>query len=355
MKRNYFIIIVIVSIFCLFLIFFALWWEIQTPVQKEVSLPPPLAPYKSFISGVGVVEPSSGNILIGTSMNRIVQKVLVKVGEKIKKGDVLIRLDNRDLQAELKVQLAAYKSAQAKLQKLQSSPRPEDLSEAEASLKNAKAQYELAKNEYERVLSLPDPRALSEEEKHRRYFNYQQAEAKYKEAQANFDKVKAGTWTPDLEIARYEVQQAKSNFDRIKTEIERTLIRSPIDGTILQVNVHDGEFASLDVANTPMMIIGNIDDLHVKVSINQLDISYFSSSAPAVAYLQGDSRYQFPLDFVRIEPFVVGKQNLTNEISEKVDTRVLKIIYLIKKDHHQVYPGQQMDVFIETQWHKNEK
>ncbi|MBA3603897.1 MAG: hypothetical protein H0W50_09740, partial [Parachlamydiaceae bacterium] len=68
----------------------------------------------------------------------------------------------------------------------------------------------------------------------------------------------------------------------------------------------------------------------------------------AVAYLQGDAKVQFALKFVALEPYFVAKQNLTNEITEKVDTRVLQAIYSLQESKHRVFVGQQMDVFIET-------
>lgn len=348
MNRNYFIIIVMAAICCLFLIFFALWWEVQSPIEKENSVPPAVAPYKSYISGVGIVEPSTNNIFIGTPLNRIVEKVMVAVGEKVKKGQILIQLDGRDLQAELKVQLAAYKSALAKFKKLQSFPRPEDLTEATAVLTDAKVKLDFAKNEYERIKTLQDQRALSEMDKNRRYSDYQQAEANFLQAQAKWEKTKAGVWKPDLEIARYNVQEAQANMQRIKTEIDRTIIRSPIDGTVLQINIHGGEFPPPDTFKTPMMILGNIDSLNIRVSINQLDIPYFEPGAPAMAFLQGNTRMQFPLLFLRIEPFLTRKQDFTNEVGEIIDTRVLQIIYRVKNDDHPIYVGEQMDAFIET-------
>lgn len=348
MKRNYFNLIVYAAVLCLFLIFFSFWWEIESPVKKESVDIPPRSPYKNYISGVGIVEASSQNISIGTPLNRIVERVLVKVGDKVKKGDVLLRLDDRDLQANLVMELAAYKGAQAKLNRLEAFPRAEDLQEAEAEYKITEVDLEKAKNEYEMILKLPDPRAISEEEKKRRYFNFQQAQAKRVQAAASLEKIKAGTWKPDLEIARLGVHEAGASLNRVKTEIDRTVIRSPIDGTILQLNIHEGEFPPLDTWRTPMVIVGNVDELFLRVSINQLDIRQFRPEASAVAFIQGDSHIKFPLEFVRVEPFLDPKQNVTNEITEKIDTRVLNIVYRIKKENHLLFVGQQMDVFIET-------
>lgn len=350
MSRNYFIVIVAVALACLFLILFSLWKEIDSPVTKNPVIAPPLTPFKTSIAGVGIVEASSGNILIGTALNRMVEKIFVKVGEKVEKGDMLLYLENRDLKAELMAQEDLYKIAQAKLQKLESLPRSEDLQAAKAVYDSSKAELDLAKNQYEMVLDLMDPRAISQEEKNRRLSNYQQAEAKWQQAQAELDKIKAGTWKPDLEIAQLEVMQADTNVKRVKTDIERTIIQSPIDGTILQVKIHEGEFPAPDAFRMPMMILGNTEEMFLRVSINQLDIPYFCPDSPAVAFLQGDAHVEFPLEFIHVEPLLVNKQNLTNEITEKVDTHVLQIIYRIKGEDPRIFVGQQMDVFIETKY-----
>lgn len=346
MHRNYFQIIVYASILCLILIFVSLWREINTPATKQPNNPPPVAPFKTSIAGTGVVEPSSGNILIGTPLNKTVSTINVNVGDKVKKGDVLFTLDDRDLKANLQSQKAAYESVQAKLQRLEAFPRKEDLLAATAAVANAKAELNLSESQYKMVQNLPDPRAISEEDKLRRLANYQQAEAKWQQAQADLEKIQKGTWKKDLEIARTELQEAKASIEQTETEIERTIIRAPIHGSVLQINIHQGELAQTD--NQPAMIIGNTDELYLRVSIDQLDIPFFSPKEPAVAYFQDNAKLKFPLEFVRVNPFLVAKKNLTNELSETVDTRVLQIIYRIKNDNHPIYVGQQMDAFIDT-------
>lgn len=351
MHSKYFLFIVAIALICLFLIFFSLWREIEAPLTKDTGIPPPRAPYESQISGVGIVEASSDNITIGTPVNRIIDKVLVTVGQKVKKGDALFQLENLDLKANLMTQQTAYEIAVANLQKLQSLPRAEDLAAAKAAMKNAQVELEFVKKQYEMVQALQDSRAISQEEKNRRLFNYQQSEAKLQQVQADLEKIEAGAWKPDLEIAQLEVQQANANVNRIQAEIQRTTIQSPIDGTILQIKIHEGEMPPYDSFRTPLMVLGNTEDLFLRVSINQLLIPEFQPEAPAVAFIQGNSRFQYPLEFVRIEPLLVHKQDLTNEITERIDTRVLQIIYRIKKDVPPLFVGQQMDVFIEANEH----
>lgn len=350
MNRTYFFVIIAIALASVFLIAFSMWHE--RPVRlTEAQLPlisHPKSPFKSYISGVGIVEASSDNISIGTPLNRIVEKVLVKVGNEVKKGDVLFVLENQDLEADLHTKQVAYDIAVARLNKLEAMPRPEDITAAQSSFKTAEVDLSQAKSQYEMVQGLEDSRAISREEINRRRFNYEQAESKLQQAQADLEKVKSGTWKPDLQIAYLETLQAKADVARSKTEIDRTIIRSPIDGKILQVKIHEGEFPPLDSFRMPLMILGDTEQKHLSVSINQFDAPNFNSNAPAVAYLQGNARFEFPLEFVRIEPYLINKQNLNNNIQEKVDTRVLEVIYRFKTDAHNLFIGQQMDVFIQA-------
>jgi HlyD family secretion protein len=351
MLKHYFFWIVLLALFGLFLTFFSMWQEVNTPPSIQEPLNPyPQSPFKSYISGVGIVEASSDNISIGTPVNRIVEKVLATAGMKIKKGDVLLKLEDQELKADLVARQVAYEIAQAQLKKLVDLPRQEDVHASEAVFRSAQIELQHAQDQYERVQGLQDSRALSLQEINRRRLNYEQAETKWDEARANLNKIKAGAWKPDIEIAKLQIDQAKADIEKIQADIQRTIIRSPIDGEVLQVRVHEGEFPASVSANGPLMIVGDTAELYLKVSINQFDAPFFRSDAPAVAFLRGNGRIEFPLEFVRLDPYLVNKQNFTNEITEKVDTRVLQVIYHIKKIDQNIFVGQQMDVFIEAEF-----
>lgn len=352
MNRHYFFWIVLIACLGLFFTFFSIWQSVEpppppTPYQEQSNLPP-LSPFQSYISGGGVVEASSDNISIGTPINRIVDKVWVDVGTEVKKGDPLFQLEDQDLEADLISRQVAYDITLAKVKKLQALPRKEDVLAAEASLKSAQVELDQAQSQYDMVQGFQQSRALSQQEINRRRFSYEQAKAKWQQAKANLDKIKAGTWKPDLEIAQLEVDQAKASMERMQAEIQRTIIRSPLDGKVLQIKIHEGEYPASVSAKGPLMIVGNTDEMYVKTSINQFDAPNFKPEARAVAFLRGNARIEFPLEFVRLEPYLINKQNLTNEITDKVDTRVLQVIYRLKKSDHHIFIGQQMDVFIEA-------
>lgn len=334
--------------FLLFWGFSSLCWGQE--IAMEQTFPRPVSPFKSYISAVGIVEAGSENIFIGTPLQRIVNKVKVSVGSEIHKGDILLELEHEDLNAELNIKQVAHQIALAKFKLLEALPRPEDIQFAEGELQAAQVELSQAKSLYSMVQGLQDTRALSLEKIEQRSFNYQAAEAKVRQAQARLEKIRNGTWKPDLDIAWLEVQQAKANIERINADINRTIIRSPINGKVLQIKIHEGEFPPFDTSRTPMLVLGNTDEKLLQVSINQFNAPYFRPEASAVAYLQGNAQLEFPLEFVHLEPYLVNKTNLTNDIIERVDTRVLQVEYRLKKDYPYLYVGQQMDVFVEADY-----
>ena len=97
-----------------------------------------------------------------------------------------------------------------------------------------------------------------------------------------------------------------------------------------------------------MILMGDLHPLHVRVDIDEHDAPRFRPGAPARASLRGKPEVQYPLRFVRVEPYVVPKKSLTGDNTERVDTRVLQVIYALDVGDRPIYVGQQLDVFIDV-------
>ncbi len=117
---------------------------------------------------------------------------------------------------------------------------------------------------------------------------------------------------------------------------------------VLQVNVRPGEYVGAP-ATQALIVLGNIERLHVRVDIDEHDIPRFDRNAKAIAKLRGNPRLEFPLTFVRVDPYVIPKRSLTGDNTERVDTRVLQVLYSLDAGDEKVFVGQQMDVFIEAE------
>src|SRR5205823_9978315 len=125
-------------------------------------------------------------------------------------------------------------------------------------------------------------------------------------------------------------------------------VRARGDGVVLQSKVRLGQYAQTGAIAEPLMVFGAGKRLHVRAAIDENDAWRVRSGTPAIAHLRGNSRISFPLEFVRFEPYVIPKKSLTGDVTERVDTRALEVIYRFREPNTRVFDGQQLDIFIQT-------
>jgi len=257
-------------------------------------------------------------------------------------------LDDRDLRADQQVKRSALEGAQARLAKLEEEPRAEDVPPAEERVREAQANLADAEVQVRLIESVTDKRAVRDEDVQRRRLSYKAAQARLAEMEAQFRLLKAGAWAPDIAVAKSEVTQAEAQVKMVETNIDRLTMRAPIAGVILQNKVRLGQYAQCGPLSEPLMILGSVTPLHIRVDVDEHDAWRVPGGAQAVASPRGNGSIRIPLEFVRFEPYVIPKKSLTGDSTERVDTRVLQVIYRIRDGGLSVYVGQQMDVYIET-------
>jgi hypothetical protein len=128
---------------------------------------------------------------------------------------------------------------------------------------------------------------------------------------------------------------------------------APVDGQILQLKIHLGEFAPTGVLAQALILLGGVEPLNVRVNVDENDAWRVRPNAQAIGCLRGNNQIKAPLRFVRFEPYVVPKVSLTGDSTERVDTRVLQAIYSFERGNLPIYVGQQMDVYIDASLEHN--
>jgi HlyD family secretion protein len=321
----------------------------QPQPAAHADIEPPERPVPdALISGAGLVEARRENIPIGVNLPGVVTAVYVRKGEKVEAGAALFRIDDRELRAQLGVREAELVSERAQLHKLVVAPRPEDIPPLRAAVDETKAKMNDAEATLGRTEKLFQRQMVAASDYDKDRFAYLAAKATYSKAQADLERMLAGSWKEDIEIAKAAVLLAQSQVDTIKTELERLTVRAPMDGEILQLNVRLGQFAAL-TWKEPMIVLGDSKRLHLRVDIDEHYLPSFSKGASGWATLKGRPEIRFPLTFVYVEPYVIPKQSLTGANSERVDTRVLQVIYELPDDREfDVHIGQQMDVYLKV-------
>jgi HlyD family secretion protein len=327
-------------------------YTVRTGSKPIVPAPPidqpARAPFEAYVAGNGLIEPSTEDIAIGATVPGMVIRVQVKPGDEVKGGDPLFTVDDRRERAELEVRKASLEAARQSLARLQSLPRPEELPAFDARVAEFSALVKDSESQLSFFESVGDQRAISAEELSRRRFAVMAAQSKLKAAESDLTLLKAGAWKPDLAIAQANVASAEAQVKATETDIDRLTVRAPVDATVLQVKIRAGEYAQAGALQTPLMLLGATKMLHVRVNVDENDAWRVEPGSPAEASVRGNSQLKTPLEFVRIEPYVVPKRSLTGESTERVDTRVLQVIYAFKPGTIPVYVGQQMDVFIQA-------
>ena len=259
----------------------------QQPPAAPPTYQPAVRDKDGLLAASGLVESVAENTLVGVPFAGVIAEVPAKVAAAVKAGDALVVLDTRELRPAAAAALAAAERAEDAARRL----RP--LAGTGAVAERAVTEAELA------------------------------------------------------------AREARARADLAAAQLERATVRSPIDGTILQVGVRAGEF--VNAGGKAPVVVGDISRLQIRCDIDEQMAPRMRPSLPARGYLKGEAARAgaaakpIPLRFVRIEPFVIPKASLTGASTERVDTRVLQVIYQFDRPaDRQVYVGQQMDVYIDT-------
>ncbi|MFL0355506.1 HlyD family secretion protein [Erythrobacter sp. GH1-10] len=285
--------------------------EVAEPQQQPAKATGDLA-NAPRVAGSGLVEPASEIIDIGSALSGLVTDVRVEPGDRVEKGEPLFLVDARAARARLAEANAAIAEARAAINEAQT---------ARATARQQLALYE----------SIDDPAAVSRSEVIR--------------AQGEADAA-----TSRLGVARARLSAAQAQAASARTEIGRLTVRAPISGEILAVNIRPGEFVATQGGGNaePFIQMGQTDPLHVRIDIDENEAVRVKLGAQAVVSPRGAAEIQVKASFVRAEPQVVPKRQLTNSAAERVDVRVLQLIYALPdtQESEVFRVGQQVDAFI---------
>ena len=285
-------------------------WSIKLGHQMPPTLEPVVAPatsaFATTVAGAGLVEPVGDIVRIGAPLGDIITEVLVEPGSIVVAGAPLLQLDVRATKAQEVVAQAGLVAARA-------------------ALVAARTTHDEAKDNASRATE----GVMSIEERARRVFAVAATDARVAQADA-------------------AVAQAEAALSAVRTELDRRTVRAPRAGTVLRVDARPGEFAQAGRFDPALITMGDVSQLQLRVDIDENDSWRVVPGAKAEGAVRGNPSLRTPLEFVRVEPYVVPKKSLTGSSSERVDTRVLQVIYRVKRSDLRIYAGQQMDVFIDA-------
>jgi len=271
---------------------FGIQRKAQPPVFQPVS-----NPYLSGIYANGIIESyqtSGENINIFPEVSGPLVKVLVHEGEQVTVGTVLFAIDDSVQRANTEL--------------------------AESNLKVSQDQYDKDRASWD-----IDPKSISKDV---------------------------------LDTAKDTVDQSVAALKAARALLRKYIVKAPINGVVLALNAavgsyvsSQGDYDTYTELFKPLVVMGSTQDyLSVRCYVDEILISRLPSGYHIKAQMSiTGTDIKIPLEFVRVQPYVSPKIELSNQRQEQVDLRVLPVIFRFEKKDAPVYPGQMVDVYIGQQ------
>ena len=329
------------------------------------SLPPAFhpaaSPYSNAIYSEGIVESaqSSGeNINLYPEVAGTVKEILVTEGQQVKAGQPLLRLDESIQRATAEQLGSQAQAAKALLEELKAEPRKETLDVNAAQVVSAEATLKTAQDTLrkDQAAYQMDPRSLSKDALDSAINAASVAKANLEVAQKQYELTKAGAWSYDIRNQESQQNALEKAYAASSALLGKYTLRAPRDGIVLTINTIVGNFASpqgsydaYTQGQDPVLTMGSSPtSLHVRCYIDEILVPRLPAGSKMKAQMTiRGSDVKIPLEFVRVQPFVSPKIQLSDQRQERVDVRVLPVIFKVDKPANvNLYPGELVDVYI---------
>jgi len=333
----------------------------QPTKPQPPAFQPAANPYTQAIYAEGIVESAQGsgeNINVLPEVPGPVVAVFATEGQTVRAGQPLFAIDDSVQRATTEQERLQAQAALAALSELKAEPRRETLAVAQAQYDQTKAQWvQLVHVEDKTVRSAQlDPRSVSKQTLDSAVDATKAAEAAMVVAQRNLELTKAGAWTYDIQNDQSQYEALTHAYQSGSALLAKYVVKAPADGVVLAMNAAKGDYVSpqgaydtYTEAYEPAAVVGpGAGSLAVRCYVDEILLSRLpkGGNIKAEMIIRG-SDVHVPLRFVRIQPYVTPKIELSDEREERVDLRVLPVIFNFRADPNlKLYPGVLVDVYI---------
>jgi HlyD family secretion protein len=202
----------------------------------------------------------------------------VEKGDRVQQDQVLVRLEDDEYRAQLEQAKGNLVNLQARLDQLLHGSRPEEIAQALANVNVAKADQENARVTLERIHRLVGQAVMSRQNLDDAQARYDQAAARTNALEKAYDLIRIGPRQEEIDSMRGQVAQARGQVAYAETNLNNTVIRAPVAGTILERNVEKGEFVTTGFvgdkgAKGYVVSLADLNDLEVELDISQNDFA----------------------------------------------------------------------------------
>jgi HlyD family secretion protein len=260
-------------------------------------------------------------IQVGSKITGRVAWIGVEKGDRVRKDQIVVRLEDREYRSQHEQALASIGAAQARLTELERGSRPEEVDRARADVERAEAQLRTDEANFKRVDSLVREGVISSQNLDEARGRYETSRAAVDSARRTYELAHKGPRIEQIDNARSEVARARAAADYAKTILDATEIRVPSAGTILERNVEQGEMVTTSFvgdrgAKSFVVTLADLNDIQVELDINQNDFNRVAPGQPCVVVTDAypDRKYDCVVDEIAPE---ANRQKATVQVKVK--------------------------------------
>ena len=307
---------------------------------------PPLAPASVWIAGVGRVEPVSEEIDLAFEISGLIESVTVNEGDRVHKGQVVAELQSAESRARLETAQAELEGLQAEYDRTLAGARKEEKSESWLIVQRTRVIMDNANTEMQRRQELLEQTLIAPEEVDRATTEFKVAKREHEEAMQRYFITLNQSRKEDILLAEARLKAGQTRRMEAEARLNTSLLRSPLDGTVLRRYRHPGENVSIFFAS-PVLRVGDISRLNIRAEIDETNFNKIAAGQRAFATCDAFGNRKIGGTVLRVTPMMGTKQLLTESPTERMDSKVVEVIITLDSPSGLV-SGLIMDVFINT-------
>jgi len=263
-------------------------------------------------------------INVNSKVTGRLQWIGVEKGDKVKEGQVLVRLEDEEFRAAYEQAKGAVENAQAYLDELQHGSRPEEIQQAQHNLDEARATAANDKITLDRTRELAASGVVSKQQLDDASAKYEADQQRANSLEKAFQLAKIGPRAEELARAQGALTQAQGQLDYAKSQLDATVIRAPVTGTILDRTAEKGELITAQFASAAaggpqgsVVSLADLNDLQVELDIAQADFARIGPAQKAIVTTDAYPDKQYEGEIAQISP-EANRQKATVQVKVQV-------------------------------------
>jgi ABC exporter DevB family membrane fusion protein len=333
---------------CLPVAVFASWKMLSADPRSAAGVASetgPKAAARSDMKGVGYFEPVSEVRKLMMRTGGVIKKCTVKVGDTVRKGDVLVEMEDATPRAEVELARHNLAMVRADAANVNAGINPYKVKVAEQAIGRLREKLRHHNVEAVRYRLMLASRAVSSQDWEAAETACRQTEAELKEQLAELEHLQHSVTPENRDWQESRVAHARANLELAEERLRETKLLAPFDGTVLKLLKREGEGVSMSEPE-PVVLFGDLSRMRIRAEIDERFVRHVAVGQAAVVYGRNLAGQTYRGEVVQVEPIMGDKTVFVRTPSERKDLNVVQVLIDLGPEVR-APAGLQVDVQIE--------